>query len=260
MFGQSSIIGDTSEFDRVTKCQRAHASALLLAIFVATAGCSWSANRRNIDGVRQYQTGRYSEAIQSFQKALAAKPNDPDAYYNLAATYSAIGKANRDQATLIQAEGLYHQCLDLNPEHAACYRGLAALLVETNRSESAFTLLKRWAQRNPQSAEARIELARLHEEFGDKDAAAQLLADALQINSYNSRAWSALGRIREQQGQLAQALSNYQQAYQLNQFQPGVGDRIAVLQQGAVAATAQVPPVSPPATQLGTAPNGPVAR
>jgi tetratricopeptide (TPR) repeat protein len=174
--------------------------------------------------------GRYHEAIQSFQRALAAKPNNADAYYNLGATYAALGKVNRDQNTLAQAEGLYHQCLDLDPEHSACYRGLAALLVETNRSESAFTMLRNWALRDPQSADARIELARLHEEFGQKDAAVQFLSDALQIDSRNPRAWTAMGRIREQEGQIAQAMANYQQAYQLNHFQPGLGERIASLQ------------------------------
>jgi tetratricopeptide (TPR) repeat protein len=220
-------------------------SILLVASFCvlpALVGCGTSSQGRNVDGVRHYQMGRYHEAIQDFQKALVANPSDADAYYNLGATYHALGKLNRDRNLLSQSEGLYHQCLDLNAEHTACYRGLAALLVETDRSESAFTLLKRWASRNNYSADARIELARLYEEFGDKETASQYLAEALQLNSYNSRAWSALGRIREQQGQVAQALANYQQAYQLNQFQPGVADRIATLQRSLPGVASSTPP------------------
>ena len=105
------------------------------------------------------------------------------------------------------------------------------MLVDTDRSRSAFTLLKGWAQHNVQAADARIELARLYEEFGDKESASRYLTDALNIDARNPRAWTALARLREEQGQLAQALSNYAQAYQLNQYQPGVANRIASLQQ-----------------------------
>jgi Flp pilus assembly protein TadD len=231
--------------------------AVLVSFLLWLSGCSLSAPRRNIDGVRQYQLGRYHEAIQSFQRALAASPNDADAYYNLGATYYALGKINRDPNTMGQAEGLYHQCLDINPEHPACYRGLAALLVDTNRSESAFTLLRHWATHNPQSAEARIELGRLHEEFGQKETAVQYLSEALNLDARNSRAWMALGRIREQQGQMTQALANYQQAYQLNRFQPGLGDRIATLQRSMPGMTS---PGWPPGPQVVTAPNATTAR
>ncbi|HEY6563251.1 MAG TPA: tetratricopeptide repeat protein [Pirellulaceae bacterium] len=224
----------------------------LVGLLAACVGCFASAPRRNIDGVRQYQLGRYQDAALNFQRALAANPADADAYYNLAATYYAMGRGTRDANLLMQAEGLYHQSLDLNPEHTSCYRGLAALLVDTQRSESAFTLLKRWSQRNPQSVDARIELARLYEEFGDKESAAQNLSDALALNSSNARAWSALGRIREQQGQTAQALANYQQSYQLNRSQPGVGERIATLQRNVLPSA----PTWPSQPQIVTAPGG----
>jgi tetratricopeptide (TPR) repeat protein len=204
-------------------------------------GCSMSARGRNIDGARQFQTGRYNEAIQSFQRALVSNPNDANAYYNLASTYHVIGKQKGDVNLMRQAEGLYHQCLDLAPDHTECHRGLAAMLVDTNRPESAFTLMKRWAERSPQLASPRIELARLYEEFGDKDSAVRQLTDALHVEANNTRAWAALGRLREGQGQLAQALTNYQQAYNLNSFQPGVAQRIASLQQSlSVAPNGQV--------------------
>ena len=211
-------------------CARMCYGSLLLMLF-GSIGCQMSSRGYNIDGVRNYHIGRYQEAIQSFQQALSNDPNSADAYYNLAATYYELGKRNNDRNLLGQAEGLYNQCLDLDPNHTECYRGLAALLVDTDRSRSAFTLLKGWAQQNVQAADARIELARLYEEFGDKESASRYLTDALNIDARNPRAWTALARLREEQGQLAQALSNYAQAYQLNQYQPGVANRIASLQQ-----------------------------
>ncbi len=211
---------------------RAALAATGVWVVVCQIGCTMSAPGRNIDGVRNFQTGQYQQAIQNFQQALAADPSNANAYYNLAATYHALGKQQNNAQLLAQSEGLYHQCLDLESDHIDCHRGLAALLVDTNRPESAFTLLKRWASRSQQLPDARIELARLYEEFGDRDNAIRHLTDALHLDSNSPRAWTALGRLREQEGQVAQALADYQQAYNLNQFQPGLAQRIASLQQG----------------------------
>ena len=106
---------------------------------------------------------------------------------------------------------------------------VAVLLVETGRSDRAFTLLKNWAVRDPSNPEARIELARLYEEFGDVASAKTQLTESLQIDSLNPRAWNALARLREQSGEYSQALANYQQSYSLNAFQPEVAERIAAL-------------------------------
>jgi tetratricopeptide (TPR) repeat protein len=233
------------------------ANLLCGLVLLLICGCRFTGQGRNIDGVRQYQQGQYQAAIQKFQQSLVVNPQNADAYYNLAATYYAMGKANRNQEYLAQAEQLYHQCLDLQPNHTACHRGLAALLVDTNRPDAAFTLLKRWTAREPALADPRIELARLYEEFGDKATASQHLSEALHVDARNARAWSALGRIREQQGQVAQALSDYQQAYALNRDQKGLSERIAMLQRSLPPAPSMLPAAVP---QLVTIPTTTVPR
>lgn len=224
---------DTADFaTRATQPSRSHAAGLIaLLLHLLCSGCHTPGTSQNIDGVRYYQQGQPQAAIYQFQQALVAAPTNPDAYYNLAASYHQLGKQNNDTAMLAQAENMYHQCLDLNQNHVACHRALAVLLVDTNRPQSAFTLLERWASRSPQQSDARIELARLHEEFGEADAARRYLGEAIDVDPSNSRAWTALARLRESQGEYAQALSNYQQAYYLNNDQPGIAQRIALLQQ-----------------------------
>jgi len=207
--------------------------ATVLGCLIATllsCGCN-SSQGLNLAGARSFERGNYQKAIQQFQDSLAKNPGNPDAYYNLASTYYQVGKTQNAPAFMQQAESLYNQCLDLRPDHVACHRGLAALLVDTNRPESAFTLLKRWTARSQQIAEPRIELARLYEEFGDYDNATRNLTAALNLQPANSRAWAAIGRLRERDGKLAQALSDYQQAYNLNQRNPAVASRIASLRQ-----------------------------
>ncbi len=124
---------------------------------------------------------------------------------------------------LQQAETLYNQCLDRNPNHADCHRALAVLLVQTDRSDRAFALLKNWAIRSPQNADARVELARLYEEFGDTKTAELQLQQALQLDQTNKRAWTAMAYLRESNGDMPQALANYQRAYALGRLQPDHG-------------------------------------
>jgi len=201
-----------------------------------------ASDTQNLQGAKLYQNGNYDVAMQNFQKAVATDPTNADGYYNMACTMHRMGIARNDQTTLNQAETLYNQCLDLDPNHADCYRGLAVLLVETGRSDKAFNLLKNWAVRSPKEADARVELARLYEEFGDPEAAKAYLTEAVGLDQYNSRAWNALGRLREQGGDYSQALANYQRSYSLNPFQPEIMERMAALNRTMASQSGTLPP------------------
>jgi len=222
---------------------------LALALVCFTSGCRWASSGQNTLGVRLYQEGRYAEALQQFQSAQTSDPTDPDAYYNLARTYHQLGVAQKNKAMTDQAEALYNQCLDLDANSPDCYRGLAVLLVETERSDKAFTLLKNWAQANPQSADARIQLARLYKKNGQDKVAEKYLDEALALNPASAEAWAAKGQMREKQGELAQAVQNYYQSLSVNKLQPELAQRIAVLNvqmaQNAMAPTSPASPTSP---------------
>jgi len=204
-------------------------SILILCTLITTSGCQWAANGQNATGARLYEQGEYSAALQEFQKVIATDPNNADGYYNLAATNHRLGNQRGDAQLLTQAESLYNQCLDQHPNHVECYRGLAVLLIDTQRPDRAFALVKNWATQNPTFAEPRVELARLYEEARDPTTALKYLEDAVQIDGNNSRAWLALGRLREQGGDLPQALQNYQRSLAINNLQPMAVERVAAL-------------------------------
>lgn len=200
-----------------------------LIVVGAAGGCNLVATGQNMQGSRLYEQGQYYPAMEKFQQAMASDPNDANAYYNLAATLQQLGTANKDPVLLQQAETVYNQCLDRNPNHTDCHRALAVLLVQTDRTDRAFALLKNWAIRSPQNADARVELARLYEEFGDAKTAELQLQQAIQLDQTNKRAWAAMGYLRESNGDLSQALANYQRAYALNGYDPTIANRIAAL-------------------------------
>lgn len=204
------------------------------AIVTLMTGCQWAAGSQNTQGAAMFNQGQFTGAMEQFQKAIASDPANPDGYYNLAATTHRLGNQRQDPNLIRQAESLYNQCLDHDPNHVDCHRGLAVLLVDSGRPDRAFTLMKNWAAQNPQSSEPRIELARLYEEHGEPETALKYLEDAVQQDANNARAWLALARLRENSGDPVQALQNYQRALALGGGAVGpnqamVAERVAAI-------------------------------
>ena len=213
----------------VGRLRNAALLGLALTMIPLASGCQMAASSQNAAGAQLYEQGQYTPALQYFQKALSSDPDNPDSYYNLAATTHRLG-VQRNQADLLErAEALYNQCLDHDPNHVECHRGLAVLLADTGRPDRAFALMKNWSAQNPLNAEPQIELARLYEEAGDPEEAMKHLKDAVQKDANNPRAWLALGRLREQSGDLSQALQNYQRSLNINPGQPLAAERVAAL-------------------------------
>jgi tetratricopeptide (TPR) repeat protein len=207
-------------------------AAILLVVIspiVTSAGCHWGASGKNAMGAQLHQQGQYTAALQQFQQVVDEDPTNPDGYYNLAATTHRLAKQRNDQSLYGNAEALYNQCLDHDPNHVECHRGLAVLLMDTGRPDRAFALMKNWASQNPLASEPRVEIARLYEEAGQPETALKYLEDAVQTDANNSRAWLALARLRESSGDLPQALQNYQRALALNNTQPMIAERISAL-------------------------------
>ena len=223
--------------------------ALIAAALSLSAGCwGFAARGKNAEGVRLFQQARYNEARQQFEQATYEDPTNADGYYNLAATYHRLGKLGNRAPDLKKAEDYYNQCLDHQPNHAECYRGLAVLLAEQGRSEEAFRLIEGWVDRQPGLVDARIEMARLFEETGERRAAKEHLLQALAIDPDNPRALAALGRLRELLGENAQALADYQRSLWRDRFQPEVAARVAALQ-SAVGASGGTAGPSPAGTR-----------
>ena len=209
---------------------------------LAGSGCTWNPKSLNSQGVGLFQQGNHDGALALFHQALSLDPNNPNFYYNLARVHHEKGRRYQDPQELQKAETYYNLCLDRDPNHTDCYRGLAVLLVQQGRREAAFTLLKRWAMRSPHLADPKIELARLYEETGDLTAAKEQLLAALRVEPNNARALAALGHVRERQGDLVQALADYQRSLAINPAQPKVALRAAALQGQGVTAPGTMPP------------------
>lgn len=203
---------------------------LLIAGVGLLGGCNYAAQQRNIAGRQAYEMGQYSNAVNEFQRALKTNPRDADAYYNLGATYYAMGKQYQNPQYTSQSEQLFRQAISLDDKHVDAHRYLAAVLIESGQEKYAFDLLNAWRARYPNSADPAIELARLYQEYGDNRRATDYLADALRVDSGNIRALKAMGYVREQQGDLQLALQNYYRVMQLDSRQTDVAQAVNRLQ------------------------------
>ena len=200
----------------------------VLCVCLAT-GCGGLMRNDSAEGVKLYQQGNYKGAVDHFQQALAKQPGSPDCFYNLGATYHQQAKLFGRPADMQTAEQYYHLCLARAPNHEACQRALAVLLVEENRTTEATAQLQEWARREPGNPNPQIELARLCQEHGDVRQAENHLIDALAIAPDNTRALVALGQLREASGDPTQALQNYSRALAVDGQQPTVAAKVASL-------------------------------
>jgi tetratricopeptide (TPR) repeat protein len=233
---------------------------LSLLLFAAALGCKPMGGNESTQGVQLYQQGNYLGAVNSFQEALARQPGNPDCFYNLGATYHQQAKVFGSAADRQVAEQYYHLCLARNPDHVACQRALAVLLVEEGRGPEAVSNLQSGAGARPTNPQPHIELARLAEEHGDLREAENQLVDALSLEPNNPRALVALGQLREAAGDPAQAAANYSRALAVDPQQPVVAARVASLSTpgSAGVAVATLPPPAG-AVPYPAAPPGPVA-
>lgn len=208
-------------------------SALVFAI--ALTGCAAS-NYNNSDGVKYYGQAQYEKALNSFQAARYAAPEEPDSYYNTAATYDKLGTISRQtgqESLAIQqfttAEEGYKLALAKDPDFAEAYRGLASMWCQLGHPDQAFELLRNWSLGHPASIDAKIELARLYHEYGRVGDASALLQSALAVDPKNARALRAAGFMCEQSGRVDIALENYRLSLESDAKQQDLSDRVALL-------------------------------
>jgi tetratricopeptide (TPR) repeat protein len=229
---------------------------MLCCAVAAIVGCQqWQSRNLNADGVTYYRQGQYEAAASMFAEAARTDPQNVDAYYNLAASRHQLAKLSKTDADFRTAEQYYRYALSGAPQHADCHRGLAALLVDSNRTKDAEDHLVAWARQTPTSAQPMIELARLKTQLGRRDEAVALLREAALIDPTRTEALVYLGQLQEQTGDVQSALASYQMALQQDPRQTAIAQRVALLRQQAL-----LGPSPQGNTQMATQPGGTTNR
>ncbi|MDD1720290.1 MAG: tetratricopeptide repeat protein [Methanoregulaceae archaeon] len=88
-------------------------------------------------GICLKELGRFEEAIQSFDKVIAANPHDEEVYYNKGEALEKIGKASGDLHMYETAIRCFDKVIEMNPYHVYAWNYRGVCLKEMGRYEEA---------------------------------------------------------------------------------------------------------------------------
>ena len=161
------------------------------------------------DGMKALDAGKYDEAVEQFQKALAADPKDYVAHFNLALAY---GLLNKD------AEGVaeYRKALELKPGLYEAEMNGAILLLRQKKAEEALPWLEDAAQQKPADARTRYYLAEAQLQTGSADKAQSGFQAALEADSKMADAELGLAHALARQAKPDEAEPHFRRAAELD--------------------------------------------
>ena len=198
----------------------------IAGLALAWTGCSTAQEERcrdyTEDGVQLYTEGDYPHARESFEAALALRPEDPALAYDLGACYDRLGDAAK-------AERAYRECLGRAPNHPPCRHAVVQLLVRQNRRPEAVQMVQDWLAQEPRLAAAYAEDGWLWHQIGDLPRAQARLQQALDLDPHDFRALTELARVYEAMQRPDRALALYERALEQAPRQPEVAARVNFL-------------------------------
>jgi Flp pilus assembly protein TadD/peroxiredoxin len=159
-------------------------------------------------GVAFFQRGYLEQAAASFQSVIAAKPNEPEAYYNLGTLY-----LRRND--LQDARHYLEQAVKLRPDYSEAWNNLGMIAAQQGQAEESVHNFQKSLQLRPDYVIALLNLGNLYRRQGNFDDAEKLLDRALQLEPENPEVNYNLGMLYARQEQLQRASDSLQRAVSL---------------------------------------------
>jgi len=159
-------------------------------------------------GVAFFQRGYLDQAAESFRQAIAAKPTDAEAYYNLGTLYLRRSDPKQARQNLEQA-------VALRPNHPEAWNNLGMLSAQEGDPEQAIRNFKQSLTLKPDYVIAMVNLANLYRRQHSFDEATKLLERALQLEPNDPEVNYSAGMLYAQQDQIPRAEQYLQKAISL---------------------------------------------
>ncbi len=173
-------------------------------------------------GVALLQHGYLEQAEESFEQVVAAKPNDPDAYYNL-------GTLNLKKNDFAQARHYLEQTVKLRPDYPEAWNNLGMISAQQGRAEEAVGDFQQSLRLRPGYAIALLNLGNLYRRMGSYDKAQECLTHALEIQPDDPEVNYSLGMLYARQNQMQRAAEYLQKAVELRPDYPEALTNLGVL-------------------------------
>jgi len=162
----------------------------------------------NISGVCYKSIGELTDAVKSFEKAIAIKPNFTDAYYNLGITFQELNM-------LEAAVKNYEKALEIQPKYAIVHNNLGIVFKELGQIHDSIRSYEKAIASQPDFPEAHNNLGNAFRENGQLDEAIKFYEKAIALNSEFSDAYNNVGIALFELGQPNDAIKFYEKALEI---------------------------------------------
>lgn len=142
--------------------------------------------------------GSYAQAINYYQWALRIDPTSAESWFNLAASYEALGQPE-------QALPAYQSSLQFRPGYVKAQQAIARVLQGMGHYEQAVGVLEELVEKVPSHYLARYQLAELFVEFGELEAAEEQYRVVIEQEPGKLDGYSRLAAFLGQQGRWDEA-------------------------------------------------------
>ena len=173
-------------------------------------------------GVAMFQHGYFEQAAAAFQEVIAARPNDPEAYYNL-------GTLNLRTNNLPEARRYLEQTVKLRPNYPEAWNNLGMISAQQGNPDSAVEDFQQALQLRPAYEIALLNLGNLYRRQRDFGKAEDCLTHALQLGPDDPDINYSMGMLRAQQNQLQSATQYLQKAIQLRPSYPEALNNLGIV-------------------------------
>jgi Flp pilus assembly protein TadD/peroxiredoxin len=173
-------------------------------------------------GVALFQRGYLDQAAASFKQVVAAKPADPEAYYNLGTLYLR-------KNSLRDARIYLEQTVKLRPEYPEAWNNLAMVAAQDGRQDEAIRDFKRSLSIRPDYVTALLNLGNLYRRQGISGDAEQLLRRALELEPENPESNYSLGMLFARQENFSDARELLEKAVRLRPNYPEALNNLGIL-------------------------------
>ncbi len=153
--------------------------------------------------------GKYEAALEFFQRATEANPDDPDAWHGLGSCYVGMNQPEN-------AVAAFHHSITADPENAASHFLLAMFYKTMKQYQLAIPSLLRVIHIDSKNVQARIELADIYGKLNQTDAQIQSFKDILAFKPDHVPTLHMMGNTVRGIGQYDEALALLEKASALD--------------------------------------------
>jgi Flp pilus assembly protein TadD/peroxiredoxin len=173
-------------------------------------------------GVALFQHGYLEQAEESFREVVAAKPDDPDAYYNL-------GTLSLRRNAFPEARRYLEQALKLRPNYPEAWNNLGMMAAQEGRPDEAIQNFQQSLLLKPRYSIALLNLGNVYRRQHDFLRAGESLTRALEIQPDDPEINYSLGMLYAQQNQVERASEYLQKAVDLRPDYPEALNNLGVI-------------------------------